>query len=86
MCIIHNSLHFNVINIVQVRRFLGKKKTYIVTKKINNEVDYQDGVVRVDAAQFRISGIPLFLPDTNTVGDVILKYNTFKCRLIISRC
>jgi len=56
-----------------VRRFLGKKKTDIVTKKINNEVDYQDGVVRVDAPQFRISGIPLFLSDSTTVGDVILK-------------
>lgn len=56
-----------------VRRFLGKKKTDIVTKKINNEVDYQDGVVRVDAPQFRISAIPLFLSDSTTVGDVILK-------------
>jgi len=59
--------------IFQVRRFLGKKKTDIVTKKINNEVDYQDGVVRVDAPQFRISAIPLFLSDSTTVGDVILK-------------
>lgn len=58
---------------VQVRRFLGKKKPDIVTKKINNEVDYQEGVIRVDAPQFRISGIPLFLSDTTTVGDVILK-------------
>jgi len=59
--------------IFQVRRFLGKKKTDIVPKKINNEVDYQDGIVRVDAPQFRISGIPLFLSDSTTVGDVILK-------------
>lgn len=75
--IIRNSLFLNVIKIVQVRRFLGKKKTDIVTKKINNEVDYQDGVVRVDAPQFRIFGIPLFLSDTTTVGDVILKYVFF---------
>lgn len=70
------NLHFNFFTIVtrvQVRRFLGKKKTDIVTKKINNEADYQEGVIRVDAPQFRIYGIPLFLSDTTTVGDVILK-------------
>ncbi|XP_050423540.1 rho GTPase-activating protein conundrum-like [Adelges cooleyi] len=56
-----------------VRRFLGKKKPDVVTKRINNELDYQEGVIRVDAPQFRISGIPLFLTDSTTVGEVILK-------------
>lgn len=56
---------------------LGKKKTDIANKKINNELDYQEGVIRVDAPQFRISAIPLFLTNSTTVGDVILKYVTY---------
>lgn len=44
-----------------------------IIRKIDNEVDYQDGVVRVSARQFHADLFPLVIGDTTTAGDVILR-------------
>lgn len=44
-----------------------------ITRKIENEVDYQDGVLRVSAPQFLLDHFPVSLNDACTAGDVILR-------------
>ncbi|XP_026687520.1 uncharacterized protein LOC103520697 [Diaphorina citri] len=44
-----------------------------ISRKIHNEVDYQDGVIRVSARQFHVDMFPLGIDETTTAGDVILR-------------
>jgi hypothetical protein len=48
-----------------------------ITRKINNEVDFQDGIVRVNAPQFQLLDIPLRLLENITAGDVVLRQVLF---------
>lgn len=42
-------------------------------RKIDNEVDFQDGVIRVTAPMFLLAEVPVTLSATTTAGDVILR-------------
>lgn len=57
-----------------MKKLLGRKdiRDWIM-RKIDNEVDYQEGIVRVNAPQFLLSQEPMVLSDTTTAGDVVLK-------------
>lgn len=43
-------------------------------RKIDNEVDFQEGVIRVNAPQFSLSNVPIALNEDTTAGDVVLKW------------
>lgn len=55
-----------------IKRFLGKRGRNIM-RKIDNEVDFQDGVIRVTAPMFLLAEVPVTLTPTTTAGDVILR-------------
>jgi hypothetical protein len=58
-----------------MRRLLGRKAgaREPITRKINNEVDFQDGIVRVNAPQFQLEDVPVHLSENITAGDVVLR-------------
>lgn len=59
-----------------MKKFLGHKKGIrgeVIMRKIENEVDFQDGVVRVNAPQFNLSNVPVSLNESTTAGDVVLR-------------
>lgn len=58
-----------------MKRLLGKKGGIRepITRKIDNEVDFQDGVIRVNAPQFQMSDLPIQLMPDTTAGDVVLR-------------
>ncbi|XP_067009183.2 rho GTPase-activating protein conundrum [Anabrus simplex] len=58
-----------------MKRLLGKKGATRepITRKIDNEVDFQDGVIRVNAPQFQMSDVPVQLSPETTAGDVVLR-------------
>lgn len=58
-----------------MKKFLGNKKGIKgeIMRKIDNEVDFQEGIIRVNAPQFNLSNIPIMLNENTTAGDVILK-------------
>jgi hypothetical protein len=58
-----------------MKKFLGLKNgtREPITRKINNEVDFQEGIVRVNAPQFHLADIPVRLLDNTTAGDVVLR-------------
>ncbi len=59
-----------------MRKFLGNKKGSkgeMIMRPIDNEVDFQEGVIRVNAPQFNLFNIPIALSRGTTAGDVVLK-------------
>lgn len=58
-----------------MKRFLVRKGAIRepIARKIDNEVDYQDGVIRVNAPQFQMSEIPVQLLENTTAKDVVLR-------------
>lgn len=58
-----------------MKKFLGKKPGLRdqIMRKIDNEVDFQDGVVRVHAPQFQMSEVPIQLSPNTTAGDIVLR-------------
>jgi len=56
-------------------RLLGRRNgtREPITRKINNEVDFQDGIVRVNAPQFQLADVPVHLSEITTAGDVVLR-------------
>lgn len=58
-----------------MKKFLGNKKGIKgeIMRKIDNEVDFQEGIIRVNAPQFNLSNIPIMLNENTTAGDVVLK-------------
>lgn len=57
-----------------VKKILGKSKKMEIHRKINNEVDFQDGVIRLQALQFGIQSMPIKLEDKTTAKDVVFKF------------
>jgi hypothetical protein len=57
-----------------MRRLLGRRAGVRepITRKINNEVDFQDGIVRINAPQFQLVDVPVRLSENITAGDVVL--------------
>ncbi|XP_046674499.1 rho GTPase-activating protein conundrum-like isoform X3 [Homalodisca vitripennis] len=58
-----------------MKRLLGRRVANArdqITRKIDNEVDFQEGVVRVSAPSFLLTDIPVTLKSTTTAGEVIL--------------
>ncbi|KAJ9593390.1 hypothetical protein L9F63_015094, partial [Diploptera punctata] len=58
-----------------MKRLLGRKAGIRepITRKINNEVDFQDGIVRVNAPQYQIFDMPVRLTESTTAGHVVLR-------------
>ncbi|PSN34389.1 hypothetical protein C0J52_15171 [Blattella germanica] len=58
-----------------MKRLLGRKAgaREPITRKINNEVDFQDGIVRINAPQYQLIDIPVRLSENTTSGDVVLR-------------
>jgi hypothetical protein len=58
-----------------MKRLLGRRggPREPITRKINNEVDFQDGIVRVNAPQFLLVDVPVHLSEITTAGDVVLR-------------
>ncbi|XKL62665.1 hypothetical protein PGB90_002498 [Kerria lacca] len=59
-----------------MKKFLGNKKgvkSEMIMRPIDNEVDFQEGVIRVSAPQFNLSNIPIILGKNTIAGDVVLK-------------
>ncbi|PNF26598.1 Rho GTPase-activating protein conundrum [Cryptotermes secundus] len=58
-----------------MKRLLGRRGAARepITRKINNEVDFQDGIVRVNAPQFQLVDVPVRLSENTTAGDVVLR-------------
>lgn len=57
-----------------MKKILGKCKKMEIHRKINNEVDFQDGVIRLQALQFGIQSMPIKLEDKTTAKDVVFKF------------
>jgi len=61
-------------NSKHVKRFLNKpSRKADIYRKINNEVDFQDGIIRVNAPQFCRLNHPIKLDVNTTAADVISK-------------
>lgn len=60
----------------QMKRLLGRRQANgrdQITHKIDTEVDFQEGVVKVSAPSFLLSDIPVSLTAATTAGDVVLR-------------
>lgn len=42
-------------------------------RQIDNEVDFQEGVIRVNAPQFNLYNTPIVLGKNTTAGEIVLK-------------
>ncbi|XP_075229593.1 rho GTPase-activating protein conundrum [Lycorma delicatula] len=59
-----------------MKRLLGRTRHNIreqITRKIDNEVDFQEGIVRVSAPQFQLTDVPFNLKWSTTAGDIVLR-------------
>lgn len=61
-----------------MKRLLGRRNgtREPITRKINNEVDFQDGIIRVSAPQFQLTDVAVQLLENTTAGDVVLRPTT----------
>jgi hypothetical protein len=57
----------------QGKKEKGKKTKVEIYRKINNEVDFQQGVIRV-SAQFRVTITPIQLTSDMTAGNVVAQF------------
>lgn len=59
----------------QMKKLLGRRVTGRdqITRKIDNEVDFQEGVIRVSVPSFLLSDVPVALTSSTTAGEVILR-------------
>ena len=58
---------------IQMRRLLTRKSKETIQRPIENEVDYQDGVLRVSAPQFNKSQCPVKLDPLMTARDLLTR-------------
>jgi hypothetical protein len=69
-----------------MRKLLGRRPPprESIVRVIENEVDFQERVVRVSAPQFRLSELPVKLSDTTTASEVLLRLvsGCFYCCII----
>lgn len=58
-----------------MKKLLGRRVTGRdqITRKIDNEVDFQEGVIRVSVPSFLLSDVPVALTSSTTAGEVILR-------------
>ena len=57
----------------QMRRLLSRKSKETIQRPIENEVDYQEGILRVSAPQFNKINYPVKLNSRMTAGDLLTK-------------
>ncbi|KAG7158054.1 Rho GTPase-activating protein 18-like [Homarus americanus] len=57
-----------------MRRLLSRKSKETIQRPIENEVDYQEGVLRVSAPQFNKTNCPVKLNSRMTAGDLLTKF------------
>lgn len=57
-----------------MRRLLSRKSKETIQRPIENEVDYQEGILRVSAPQFNKINYPVKLNPRMTAGDLLTKY------------
>lgn len=57
----------------KMRLLRRRRDTAVVLRKIVNEVDFQDGVIRVSAAQFNKVACPILLTSSTTAADVVAR-------------
>lgn len=70
-----NQLTKSVSDSVQMRKLLGRRPPprEAIVRVVENEVDFQEGVVRIHAPQFRLTEFPVQLNDITTARDVLLR-------------
>lgn len=59
-----------------MRKFLGNKKSVkgeMIMRQIDNEVDFQEGIIRVNAPQFNLYNTPIVLGKNTNAGEIVLK-------------
>lgn len=56
-----------------MQRLLGRRLREPITRKIINEVDFQEGVIRVSAKELGMSEKAFKLTTSLTAGDLVLK-------------
>uniref|UniRef100_T1JKW0 Rho-GAP domain-containing protein n=1 Tax=Strigamia maritima TaxID=126957 RepID=T1JKW0_STRMM len=55
------------------KKYNGKMKKTDICRQINNEVDFQDGIIRINALQFGKYNEPIKLTESTTGRDVVLQ-------------
>jgi len=67
-----------------MRKLLGRRPLLkeSIVRVVDNEVDFQEGVVRVNAPQFNLRDFPVQLDENTIASDIILGYavNYFTAR------
>jgi hypothetical protein len=60
---------------LQMRKLLGRRPALkeSIVRVVDNEVDFQEGIVRVNAPQFHLASFPVQLDQNTTAADVILR-------------
>ncbi|KAK7081697.1 regulation of cell shape [Halocaridina rubra] len=61
-------------NITPMRRLLARKSKETIQRPIENEVDYQEGVLRVSALQFNKTNYPVKLDPKMTARDLLTRF------------
>ncbi|XP_071512922.1 rho GTPase-activating protein conundrum-like [Panulirus ornatus] len=61
-------------NYTPMRRLLSRKSKEMIQRPIENEVDYQEGVLRVSAPQFNKTNYPVKLNSRMTAGDLLTRF------------
>lgn len=59
-----------------MKRLLGRTRQNVrepITRKIANEVDFQEGIIRVSAPQFQLTEVPFNLKWSTSAGDIVLR-------------
>ncbi|KAK8394954.1 hypothetical protein O3P69_006023 [Scylla paramamosain] len=63
-----------LLNTTPMRRLLSRKSKETIQRPIENEVDYQEGILRVSAPQFNKINYPVKLNSRMTAGDLLTKF------------
>ncbi|XP_050734837.1 uncharacterized protein LOC127007672 [Eriocheir sinensis] len=63
-----------LVNTTPMRRLLSRKSKETIQRPIENEVDYQEGILRVSAPQFNKINYPVKLNPRMTAGDLLTKF------------
>jgi hypothetical protein len=60
-----------------MRKLLGRRPLLkeSIVRVVDNEVDFQEGVVRVNAPQFHLRDFPVQLNEATLARDIILGYS-----------
>lgn len=64
-----------------MRKLLGRRPPprEAIVRVVENEVDFQEGKLRVQAPQFQMNEFPVQLHEDMSAGDVLLRYSIDCC-------